>query len=180
MDFWNRHWSRRIGRVSFRKAVAKLWRDFEDLIKFMSRHNVDPVLVGGLAVQHHGYVRLTEDIDILIPRADYDRLVAEGVIKFWMLKRFNPNVQVDVLTEGKDRNPDPSVVRDPSSPNLPTLEGLIYLKLLAGRLKDHADVAELLKVHGFDPEIRQHLTAITNDPQLLADYDAIVARASRE
>jgi len=30
----------------------------------------------------------------------------------------------------------------------PTLEGLIYLKLLARRMKDKADVVELLKIHG--------------------------------
>ena len=180
MDFWDRYWAKTIRHAAFRSAVVGLWQSFEDLVGFLAQHHVDPVLVGGLAVQHHGYVRLTEDIDILISRVDYDRLVEEGLIKFGSLKRFQSGVQVDVLTEGKDGNPDPSVVRDPELPNLPTLEGLVYLKLLAGRLKDHADVAELMKRHDFDPAIRQRLEAITQDPNILADYDSVVARAARE
>jgi hypothetical protein len=180
MDFWNRHWAKHIRRASFRSAVAKLWQDFEDLVKYLAKHGVDPVLVGGMAVQHHGLTRLTEDIDILISRTDYDRLVTDGLIKFGSLKHFKSGVQVDVLTEGKDGNPDPSVVRNPESPNLPTLEGLIYLKLLAGRLKDHGDIGELLKIHEFDPDIRSRLTQLTDDPNLLADYDSIVVRAKRE
>jgi general secretion pathway protein N len=113
--------------------------------------------VGGLAVQHHGVERLTEDIDLLISRVAYDELVQEGKIKFGQLK-IMPGTQIDVLTEGKDRNPDPEFVRDADTV-FPTFAGLIYLKLNAGRMKDVGDVAELLKAHGFDAVEKETILA---------------------
>jgi len=39
---------------------------FEKLLALLADGNVAFVLVGGVAVTLHGYVRLTEDVDILI------------------------------------------------------------------------------------------------------------------
>jgi hypothetical protein len=144
-------------RTEFRGAVTKLWRDLGTAIRYLNERGVDPVVVGGLAVQHHGVERLTEDIDLLISRAAYDELVQEGKIKFGQLK-IMPGTQIDVLTEGKDRNPDPEFVRDADTV-FPTFAGLIYLKLNAGRMKDVGDVAELLKAHGFDAAEKETILA---------------------
>lgn len=142
----------KITSYSFRKLIAALWDEAEQTVTYLLKeYNIKPVIVGGLAVQHFGYRRMTEDIDILISREAYTHLEQEGKIKFGQLKT-KPGVQIDVLTEGKDNNPDPETVRDGDS-LYPTFEGLIYLKLLSGRDKDKADVTELLKINGLEPEL---------------------------
>ena len=47
--------------------------DAERIIQVLSDHGVDHVIVGGLAVQVHGHVRTTVDIDVL-PRPDPSNL----------------------------------------------------------------------------------------------------------
>ena len=44
-----------------------------DILGALARHEVDFVLIGGLAVQAHGHVRTTQDVDIL-PAADRGNL----------------------------------------------------------------------------------------------------------
>jgi hypothetical protein len=43
--------------------------DAESILKALAEHDVDYVIIGGLAVQTHGHVRTTVDIDVL-PRPD--------------------------------------------------------------------------------------------------------------
>ncbi|KKN66707.1 hypothetical protein LCGC14_0468930 [marine sediment metagenome] len=171
-------WSDRIGHVGFRRAVTTLWQTFEDLVEHLGELDVDPVLVGGLAVQHYGYTRMTEDIDILIDRSDYNRLVESGKIQYGQLRRFQPGVQVDVLTEGRDGAPAPDDIRDPDSPWLPTLAGLIHMKLISDRMKDQADVVELLKANDFDPDIRDQLQRL--DSAQLPEFDRLFTMAQME
>ena len=40
--------------------------DMKDLIRIFKRKKVDYILVGGFAVNYYGYVRTTQDIDILV------------------------------------------------------------------------------------------------------------------
>lgn len=47
--------------------------DAECILTMLARHGVDYVIVGGLAVQTHGHVRTTVDID-LFPRPDRSNL----------------------------------------------------------------------------------------------------------
>jgi hypothetical protein len=47
--------------------------DAERIIETLAQHAVDYVIVGGLAVQTHGHVRTTVDIDIY-PRPDASNL----------------------------------------------------------------------------------------------------------
>jgi hypothetical protein len=48
--------------------------DAEQILRMLARHQVDYVLVGGLAVQTHGHVRTTFDVDVL-PRPERANLV---------------------------------------------------------------------------------------------------------
>ena len=41
--------------------------DMKDLLMLFQQHRVRYVLVGGFAVNYHGYVRTTQDIDLLHP-----------------------------------------------------------------------------------------------------------------
>jgi hypothetical protein len=47
--------------------------DAENILKALAEHAVDYVIIGGLAVQTHGHVRTTVDIDVL-PRPDPSNL----------------------------------------------------------------------------------------------------------
>lgn len=51
--------------------------DFRDFIKALNNHKVDYVLVGGMAVILHGYVRTTGDMDLWVRKTkdNYDRIV---------------------------------------------------------------------------------------------------------
>lgn len=42
----------------------------EDIFSVLNNHGVDYVVIGGHAVNYHGYIRATEDIDIIINKTD--------------------------------------------------------------------------------------------------------------
>ena len=92
---------------------------FEKLLVLLAEGKVDFVLVGGVAVTLHGYVRLTEDLDILIDGSadNVSRLLAtlanygEGFARELSLADFTPEegalriieeveqCQIDVFTQ---------------------------------------------------------------------------------
>ena len=43
-----------------------LTNDMRDLVRLFEKHGVQYLLVGGFAVSHYGYPRLTRDIDFLV------------------------------------------------------------------------------------------------------------------
>ena len=55
----------------------------DDLARLSREAGVAPVIIGGLAVNHHGYMRVTADVDILVSRRDavplYRRLAPNRV-----------------------------------------------------------------------------------------------------
>jgi hypothetical protein len=118
------------------------------------------LLVGGLAVVHHGYVRTTEDIDVLVEKDAFARiaplLAARGFERLGMTERVRhvaTGVRVDLLVEGRiiprpDAVPFPPPDPSRASSNDPTVAGLpllVELKLRAHRHQDLADVVALLK-----------------------------------
>ena len=52
--------------------------DLKKVIKSLNDNKVDYLLIGGYAIQAHGYIRTTTDIDILVPA---DKTTGEKVIK---------------------------------------------------------------------------------------------------
>ena len=51
--------------------------DFSEFLKLLNAHRVEFLLIGGLAVSHHGYPRSTADMDVWVAqnRANAERLV---------------------------------------------------------------------------------------------------------
>ena len=45
-------------------------RDFADFIRILKRHHVRFLVIGGYAMAHHGLVRATNDVDVLIATDD--------------------------------------------------------------------------------------------------------------
>jgi len=130
---------------------------------------IDYVAVGAIALNRHGYRRFTEDIDLLMTKEGLERFRSELIGLGYRpafegaKKKFRTadNVPVEIITSGEypgDGLPKPVVFPDPVGASVEidgvktiTLEKLIELKLASGmtaadRLKDLADVQELIKV----------------------------------
>ena len=144
----------------------------------------ESVVGGGWAVWRHGYVsRVTQDIDIALPAARIgDFLQAAGVSGFeqlgqpaghWpKLRHRETGIEVDILPEGgrpgTASNPAPTTIPHPElmgavrgTLKYMTLPALVELKLAAGRMRDEADVLELVRENRDRiEEIRNHLTRV--------------------
>ena len=143
-------------------ALRKVTRRLHDL-------NISYAVVGGMALFHHGLRRFTEDVDILVTREDlkiiHDNLAGLGYLppypKSKNLRDTELGVRIEFLTTGDypgDGKEKPVAFPDPASVSFESdgvryikLPNLVELKLAsgmtnAGRLKDLADVQELIKV----------------------------------
>jgi hypothetical protein len=144
----------------------------------------DAVVGGGWAVWRHGYVgRVTQDIDIALPAQDVENFlqvaavhgfeVLAGPSDNWpKLNHRETGIQVDVLPEGgrpgTAAHPAPTTIPHPKVMGAESgrlaymsLPALIELKLAAGRLRDEADVVELIRENRDQiGEIVTHLNAV--------------------
>jgi hypothetical protein len=137
-------------------------------------------IAGGMALFAHGLRRFTEDVDILIDASGLSRIHRElaglGYVRLFpqsnSIRDAASGVRVEFLITGQfpgDGGPKPVAFPDPDKVavelagiryvNLPTL---VELKLASGmtnigRLKDLADVQELIKVLALKPVFAQQL-----------------------
>lgn len=156
-------------------ALSRLVRDLE-------RNEIEYAVIGAVALNQHGYHRFTEDIDLLLTRKGLEdfreKLVGRGYRPAFegATKKFrttSENVPVEVITEGEfpgDGLPKPVVFPAPADVcetidgvKTVSLEKLIELKIASGisasdRLKDLADVQELIKLKGLDGSFAKHLS----------------------
>lgn len=164
------------GRGELNNALAELSADLE-------RHRIDYVVIGAVALMAHGYPRFTEDIDLVLTEegleAFHRELVGLGYVPAFRgarkrLRTTRGGVPVEVIVSGEypgDGRPKPvsfPVPRDASvlidGVRILTLEKLVELKLASGmtapdRLKDLADVQELIKARGLKAEFAERLDA---------------------
>jgi hypothetical protein len=131
----------------------------DDLARICREADVRPVVIGGLAVNHHGYMRVTADVDILVARKEavalYRRLRSESGWRRYSegSKNTELGVGLDICVEGPpgstEEFPDPAqlAIVDLDPLPVPTLPELLALKVMSGRARDDADVVELLKRH---------------------------------
>lgn len=147
-----------------------LHKTLHALAQRLDELGVPYALIGGLALAQHGFVRMTEDIDILLTPdglADFkDKLVGRGyVLAFSGAKKTfrdsNTGVRIEVITSGEYPGdglpkavsfPDPALaVIEIAGLRVVSLEKLIELKLASGisaphRRRDLADVQDLIRV----------------------------------
>lgn len=130
------------------------------LRSLLSSAGVPYLVVGGVAVIHHGYERTTKDLDVLIGggcEASIDPLLSRfgfQRLSSARLRHEPTGVQVDTLVAGRAMvGPRPHVLPEPDSlgssaadPHIVSLRGLVELKLRAHRQQDIADVVALLKL----------------------------------
>jgi len=167
------------GKGMLNKALLKIAADLD-------REGIAYVAVGAIALNRHGFRRFTEDIDLLLTRKGLDQfhalLVGRGYRPAFpdARKKFRTSdrVPVDIITTGEfpgDGLPKPVAFPDPADfavvidgVKTITLEKLIELKLASGmtagdRLKDLADVQELIKLKGLDAEFASNLDEYVRD-----------------
>ena len=131
----------------------------------LADHDIPHLVVGGLAVQEHGYPRVTIDVDIVVPDVleAVEFLTASLTGPFYRVPGAQDRVEdrrngvkVDLLPAGKVlqrgcKVPFPEPAKVAGQIQIVTLEELISLKLdsWAGspvrRHKDKTDVIELIK-----------------------------------
>jgi hypothetical protein len=134
-------------------------------VEVLADHDIPHLVVGGIAVQEHGYYRVTLDVDLVVPDIleAVEFLTADLSGPFERVPNCETRVRdrrngvfIDLLPAGyvlKDgcKVPFPQPTKVSQLPVLATLPEIISLKLdsWAGspsrRLKDKADVIELIK-----------------------------------
>ena len=185
-----------------RDLPGRYGRIIRDLERLLDSADALSVVAGGWAVWHHGYAgRVTEDVDIVLGHSKLE--VVKELASLYGFEFLVPPegrwpkllhrttaINVDILPEfgvpGTPSRPAPVAIGNPQryqavsgTLRYITLEGLIELKLGAGRAKDVADIIELVKQHP------ARLTAITEHlaklhPQYPARFEQLIIQAQDE
>jgi hypothetical protein len=160
---------------------GKLHGALGELCSALDRRGIDYMIIGAVALLAHGYPRFTEDIDLVMTAEGLEtfhrELVGLGYAPAFpgarkRLRATRDNVPVEVIVAGEypgDGKPKPISFPVPAEASVEidgvrvvTLEKLIELKLASGmtapdRLKDLADVQELIKARGLGRDFAARL-----------------------
>ncbi len=144
------------------------------LVSDLDKNQIEYAVIGAVALNQHGYQRFTHDIDVLMTRDGLqtfrEKLIGLGYRPAFegAKKKFrttDSNVPVEIILAGEyPGDGKPKAVRFPQPAEASvvidgvktiSLEKLIELKLASGmtagdRLKDLADVQELIKIKKLD------------------------------
>jgi hypothetical protein len=183
-----------MGEGKLNHALARLIADLKE-------HQIDYMVIGAVALMAYGYPRFTEDIDLILDSNGLDRfhneLIGLGYSPAFRgarkrLRSTRDGTPIEVIAAGEypgDGKPKPVSFPEPSESSVeidgvkfPTLEKLIELKLASGmtapdRLKDLADVQELIKIRGLSNEFANKLNPYVRE-EFLKLFEA-VRRGSR-
>jgi len=166
---------RRGGSVALQEASnffmksSPVFQTLRSITQKLEQLGIPYAVMGGMALVAHGYLRTTEDVDILISGASLESihrsLVGLGYRPLFEgsknLRDAQTGVRIEFLIAGQfpgDGKPKPVAFPDPGDAAV-EIDGISYLKLsklielkLAsgitnpGRLKDLADVQELIRL----------------------------------
>ena len=185
-----------LGRHSMHKEDIK--KTLLDLQQRLGEHEIPFAVLGAIAMQHRGYVRHTEDIDILTTKDGlqriHEKLVGLGINPRGAglrksLKNTVYKVDIDVITEGEHAgstqsplvypNPHSDAFVEEDGLYLPKLEKLIDFKLVSGtwghRLRDFGDVQRLIQGNKLDESFAEKLI-----PEVRGKYLELLGEARKE
>lgn len=172
-----------MGEGNLHGALAQLSSD-------LKRHGIDYMVIGAVALMAYGYPRFTEDIDLVMTpeglEAFHRELIGMGYVPAFpgakkRLRSTREGVSIEVIAAGEypgDGKPKPVSFPVPADASIDidgvqivTLEKLIELKLASGmtapdRLKDLADVQELIKVRGLTSAFAEALNPYVREQYL--------------
>jgi len=173
------------------------------LVADLDRKNIDYVVIGAIALNQHGFQRLTIDIDLVMTSEGLDRFrnelvglgyrpAFEGAKK--KFRTAEENIPVEIITSGEypgDGLPKPVSFPEPDSDfvviegiKTVSLEKLVELKLASGmtapdRLKDLADVQELIKLKSLDADFASKLNEFVR-PKYIELFDAVASARGKD
>ena len=163
-----------LGQSPIHHAARRIARTLTDM-------KLPFAVAGALAVNAHGHVQTTDNVDILMTPAGLAAFKAEWLGRGWVekfpgskgMRDTVHGVKIDVLLTGEYpgdglpkpiRFPDPAKATQPDSEGTPvlTLALLVELKLASGmtaphRPRDLADVIQLIRVNKLPLEYAQSL-----------------------
>ncbi len=169
-----------MGQGALNNTLAQLADDLKE-------HGITYMVIGAVALLAHGYPRFTEDIDLVLTPEGLEvfhrDLIGLGYVPAFpgakkRLRSTRDGVTIEVMTTGEypgDGKPKPVSIPEPSSASteidgiqVVTFEKLIELKLASGisapdRLKDLADVQELIKIRGLPNDFASRLDPYVRD-----------------
>ena len=172
-----------MGEGTLNETLRRVAKDLEN-------HGIEYSVIGAIALNNHGYRRFTEDIALLLTREGLEKFqnelvglnyrpALEGAAK--KFRTTQENVTVEIITSGEfpgDGKPKAVVFPNPSENQTEidgiktvTLEKLIELKLASGmtaphRLKDLADVQELIKIKHLTADFAEKLNPFVREKYL--------------
>jgi len=170
--------------VKLDEALDRLHPDVRDAARAAARAlsalKIPFAFAGGIAVGAHGHRRLTEDVDFLVGEDAFEHHGPIVTFKSGVPIEVG-KVRVDYLSAKVLGPAVEAGLKDPViSDGFPvvSIEILMYMKLVAGRLKDHGDVGELIKAGADVRKVRPWLEAHASD--LIETWDELAAAAERE
>lgn len=174
----------------FFMSTGPVHQTLRNVARRLSDAGIDYAVIGGMALALHGFVRPTEDVDLLLSPEGLEKfreeLVGRGYVPTFQgaRKHFRDaetGVKVEIITSGEypgDGKPKPVVFPDPAGSaeaigeqNVVKLPKLIELKLASGlsaehrQLRDLADVQQLIEALDLPEDLSQQL-----DPSVRAEY----------
>ncbi len=183
-----------MGEGVLNKTIQRIKQDLDQA-------GIDYIVIGALALNQHGYHRFTEDIDLLLTKEglrQFQSLLVglgyrpafEGATR--KFQTTTENVPIEILTSGDypgDGKPKPVQFPDPQDSfviiegiKTLSLEKLIELKLASGmtaphRLKDLADVQELIKIKNLSSDYAEKLNPYVREKFLELQRAVIIGQA---
>jgi len=158
-----------------------------ELARRLDEAGIDYAIVGGMALGYHGFVRVTQDVYLLLTSAGYTRfiesLVGLGYVPLFpgarkKFKDTRTGVSIDILTAGEypgDGEVKPVAFPDPAhvfevidGVHVARLVTLIELKLASGmtapnRLSDLGDVQRLIEIVKLPEDLAESLNPYVRD-----------------
>ncbi|HVX60059.1 MAG TPA: hypothetical protein VHC19_05655, partial [Pirellulales bacterium] len=151
------------------EGQSAVFNALHKITKRLTEMHIPYAIVGGMALFHHGVRRFTEDVDILVTKPGLKRIHEELAGLGYLpphrhskhLRDTELGVRIEFLTTGEypgDGKPKPVAFPEPAEVSTLSdgisyidLPKLVELKLAsgmtnAGRLRDLADVLELIKL----------------------------------
>ena len=147
------------------------------------------LLIGGMAVIEHGYVRYTEDIDLLYTNSDtkiiqrlsqHFNVVIRSESGWHQLEHKETKIRVELIPGGALGHYGflPFCNEVKGEAGYISVAGLVWLKLIAGRSRDETDIIELYKRE------KARAKVVAARAQLPAEFherfDILIAKAERE
>ena len=167
----------------FYMSRGTVYETLRRLTQRLDQEHIPYALLGGLALASHGFVRMTDDVDILLTRDGLDafreRCVGRGYLPAFpnaqkTFRDTETQVRIEFLTTGEfpgDGKPKAVSFPDPQNNfveragiRVIPVEKLIELKLASGmtaphRLRDLADVQDLIVALKLPREFAEQLDA---------------------